>query len=368
MPLDQDHEYEPDNTPDHDPHDEALYGPSPGEPGNIDPVHKTMPLGEHIEELRGRLVKALIGTVIAAIGTFYFGFQIIAWLAQPYLQAQEVMGFTPTFIQTDPTAGFTSVYLPVCLIAAAIVASPWIVFQAWQFVVSGLYEHEKKAVHILAPFSTVMVVLAVLFTYFILLPVSITFFLKFATYYPEIELADPNPVTNLVLKPYMTDTGTNLPEDFDYDSRPLQLPVLEERPEELKEGMLWIDGPTGRIEAVIDGKVRILSQRTTRLINPLPQLGEFVRFAAIMMLGIVAAFQLPVIMLVMGWSKLFDPTLFGKSRKYAFFACFAAGAILTPTDIFSMLVLAFPLYALFEFGLLLMKLGFGDGEMFPDET
>ena len=36
--------------------------------------------------------------------------------------------------------------------------------------------------------------------------------------------------------------------------------------------------------------------------------------------------------------------------------------------LFSMIVLAVPLYALYEFGLFLMKLGFGDGEMFPDET
>ncbi|MEM1353530.1 MAG: twin-arginine translocase subunit TatC [Planctomycetota bacterium] len=361
MPLDQDHEY------DHDPHDDALYGPSPGEPGKIDPVHKTMPLGEHIEELRGRLVKALIGTVIAAIGTFIFGFQIISWLAQPLLQAQEVMGFPPQTIQTDPTFGFTSVYLPVCLIAAAIVASPWIVYQAWQFVVSGLYEHEKRAVHILAPFSTVMVVLAVLFTYFILLPVSIAFFLNFANKYPEIKLTQANGISNLIYRAYSTG-DTRLPDDMVFDTKPLDLPVLDSPPDDLRDGMIWINGPDGRIEAVLGGEVRVLSQRSNKLINPLPQLGEYIRFAAIMMLGIVAAFQLPVIMLVMGWSKLFDPALFGKSRKYAFFACFAAGAILTPTDIFSMLVLAFPLYALFEFGLLLMKLGFGDGEMFPDET
>lgn len=361
MPLDQPNDYDSD-----DPYaDRAAEDPGYVKP---DPHHHTMPLGEHIEELRSRLVKAMIGTVIAAVGTFYFGFQLIAWLAQPLLQAQEIMGFTPQTIQTDPTAGFTSVYLPVCLIAAAIVASPWIIWQAWQFVVTGLYEHEKRAVHILAPFSTVMTGLAVAFTYFILLPVSLTFFLKFATYYPEIELTDPNPVTNLVLKPYLMDRQSNLPEDYGFSTQPMKLPVLENAPEELEEGDIWINGMHGRVEAVIGGEVRVLTQRSGRLINPLPQLGEYVRFAAVMMLGIVAAFQLPVIMLVMGWTKLFDPAMFAKTRKYAFFACFAAGAVLTPTDVFSMIVLAFPLYTLYEFGLFLMKLGFGKGEIFPDET
>lgn len=330
----------------------------------IPAVEKTMPLGEHIEELRKHLVKSMIGTLIAAIATFYFGFQIIAWLAQPLLQAQEILGFPPQFIQTDPTVGFSSVYLPVCLISAAIIASPWILWQAWQFVVTGLYENEKRAVHILAPFSTVMTLLGVLFTYYILLPVSLTFFLNFATMYPDIELTTPNPVTNLVISPYMDGQENRLPDDFEFDTLPLRLPVLESDPETLEEGMLWMDAERGLTKVVVDGQVNILNQRSTRLINPLPQLGQYVRFASIMMLGIVIAFQLPVVMLVMGWTNLFDPYALGKMRKYAFFACFIAGAVLTPTDVFSMIVLAVPLYLLFEFGLLLMRWTYkelGDG-------
>lgn len=353
MPLDQSHEHvDPDA-------DRAGQDRKP-----VPAVEMTMPLGEHIEELRKHLVKSLLGTLVAAIATFYFGFQIIAWLAQPLLRAQEILGFPPQFIQTDPTVGFSSVYLPVCLISAAIIASPWILWQAWQFVVTGLYEHEKRAVHILAPFSTVMTLLGVLFTYYVLLPVSLTFFLNFATMYPDIELTDPSPVTDLVISPYTDDQGSRLPDDFVFDTQPMRLPVLEKDPDPLEEGMLWMDADRGLTKIVVDGEVNILNQRSTRLINPLPQLGQYVRFASVMMLGIVIAFQLPVVMLVMGWTQLFDPKALGKMRKYAFFACFIAGAVLTPTDVFSMIILAVPLYLLYEFGLLLMRITYkspGDG-------
>ncbi|MFI4862179.1 MAG: twin-arginine translocase subunit TatC [Phycisphaerales bacterium JB063] len=344
MPLDQSHDHV-------DPYADRAGQDHPRVPA----VEKTMPLGEHIEELRKHLIKSIVGTLICAIATFYFGFHIIAWLAQPLLQAQDILGFAPQFIQTDPTVGFSSVYLPVCLISAAIIASPWILWQIWQFVVTGLYEHEKRAVHILAPFSTIMTFLGVLFTYFVLLPVSLTFFLNFATMYPDIKLSNPNPVTDLVISPYLDKKDSRLSEDFDYDTKPIRLPVLEADPDPLEEGMLWMDAQHGLAKVVVDGDVRILNQRSTRLINPLPQLGQYVRFASIMMLGIVIAFQLPVVMLVMGWTQLFDPYALGKLRKYAFFGCFIAGAVLTPTDVFSMIVLAVPLYLLYEFGLLLMR-------------
>ncbi|MFN3166358.1 MAG: twin-arginine translocase subunit TatC [Phycisphaeraceae bacterium] len=364
MPLDQPDEHDYEHDPDHYRSGDAASGKFK--------LHNdvTMPLGDHIEELRSRLVKMLIGVVIALIGTVIFGFQIISWLAQPLLHAQDMLGLPQGSIQTDPTAGFTSVYMPVVLIAACIVAAPWIIWQAWQFVVVGLYEHEKKAVHILAPFSTVMTFLGVLFTYYVLLPVSLTFFMKFVTFYPDIQIdSEPSTVTQWAIAPYASEAGYNPPEDFAFDTEAMRLPVLEERPEEPVEGMLWINAKQQRVELYFDGQTRVVAQRSTKLISPLPQLGEYVKFAAMTMLGIVVAFQLPVVMLVLGWTKIFDPSSIASLRKYAFFGCCIAGAILTPTDIFSMIVLALPLYLLFEFGLLLMKLTFGKGnDALPDET
>ncbi|MEM9108468.1 MAG: twin-arginine translocase subunit TatC [Planctomycetota bacterium] len=352
MPLDQPNEHDPANDPDEyrsDYDDQRYDGPS---------NDQTMPLGDHLDELRGRIIKMLIGVIIALVVTIYFGFEIISWLAQPLLHVQSLLNLPAQPIQTDPTAGFTSVYLRVVLIAAVILAAPWIIWQAWQFIVVGLYEHEKKAVHILAPFSTIMTFLAVLFTYYILLPVSLAFFINFVTYYPEYELdSKPSKVTQLVLTPYERAEDPR-PKDFIFDTAPLKIPTLEAAPEKPKEGDIWINAECDRIEVFIGGKLRVVDQRSTNLITPLPAMNEYIRFATFMMLGSVIAFQLPVVMLVLGWTQLFDPRGIQSIRKYALFVCFALGALLTPADPLSMLVLAIPLYLLFEFGLVLMKLTF----------
>lgn len=353
MPLDQPDEHDPSQDPDE-------YRGELDDQGHYKlGDDQTMPLGDHLEELRGRIVKMLIGVVLALVLTVIFGFEIIGWLAQPLLHVQGMLGVPAQPIQTDPTAGFTSVYLRVVLIAAVIVAAPWIIWQAWQFIVVGLYEHEKKAVHILAPFSTVMTFLGVLFTYYILLPVSLAFFINFVTYYPEYKVdSEPSLVTQWVLSPYQKDLGSNRPEGFVFDTEPLNLPVLETAPKEPSEGDIWINAERGRVELFNDGTVRVLDQRSTNLITPLPAMNEYIKFATFMMLGSVIAFQLPVIMLVLGWTQIFDPRGIQSIRKYALFVCFALGALLTPADPLSMLVLAIPLYLLFEFGLILMKVTF----------
>ena len=353
MPLDQPDEHDPTNDPDYyrgELDDEGHYKLG---------SDQTMPLGDHLDELRGRIIKMLIGVVIALVVTIYFGFEIIGWLAQPLLHVQAMLGISAQPIQTDPTAGFTSVYLRVVLIAAVILAAPWIIWQAWQFIVVGLYEHEKKAVHILAPFSTIMTFLGVLFTYYILLPVSLAFFINFVTLYPEYKLdAEPSWVTRMVLSPYQNTERVNRPDDFVFDTEALNLPTLETAPKDPKEGDIWVNAERDRVELFTNGKLRVIDQRSTNLITPLPAMNEYIKFATFMMLGSVIAFQLPVIMLVLGWTQLFDPRGIQSIRKYALFVCFALGALLTPADPLSMLVLAIPLYLLFEFGLILMKITF----------
>ena len=365
MPLDQPDEYE--NTDDPDAYREADDTGSFWSSSN----DQTMPLGDHLEELRSRIIKMIIGVVVALVVTVIYGFQIIGWLAQPLLHVQSMLGVPAQPIQTDPTAGFTSVFMRVVFIAALILSAPWLIWQAWQFIVVGLYDHEKKAVHILAPFTSIMTILAVAFTYYILLPVSLAFFINFVTLYPEFKAdSKPSQVTSWMLKPYMPEAGTNRPADFKFDTEPMNLPTLEFAPKKPTEGDIWINADrNGRIEVFVDGDVHVVDQRSTNLITPLPAMNEYIKFATLMMLGSVIAFQLPVVMLVLGWAQLFDPRGIASLRKYALFISFALGAILTPADPISMIVLAVPLYLLFEFGLLLMNLTFkkNDDDAMPSD-
>ena len=311
-----------------------------------------MPFGDHIEELRRRMLWALGGVVAAAIVTFTYGFELIDWIVTPFLAAQEAAGLTPNLITTETLLGF-GIYLKVSLIAAVVLASPWVILQAWWFVVSGLYPRERKTIYVLAPFSTLMLVLGIAFFYYVLLPICLLFFANFATLFPQWQPQQPSGVLA-----WMEGTGTPEPPAATQpgDAVPFVLPVLTGDPADPVEGQMWIHATEGRAKVVVNGHVKMFGATQDRILSPLPNIDEYIAFATFSALGVTLAFQLPVVMMVIGWSGLIDPNMILPLRRYAIFGCFVAAAVLTPTDILSMFVLGVPLYLLFEFGLLTMRL------------
>lgn len=330
---------------------------------NFDPDDYRMPLGDHIEDLRKCIVRALIGTAIAVAGCFYFGFEIISWLAQPMLQVMRLRGYPEQLITTDATAGFGT-YLRVSLMAALIVAAPWIIFQAWKFIATGLYSREKKIVYILAPFSTLMTFLAVIFVYYVLIPAGLWFFFGWADKYPKVEFTSPSPFLSIMADA----SGISNEPITDFDEMPLNLPVLRETPAELIDGDTWINGRSWKLHFFVNGREYTAATAPASLLSPLPNINEYVKFASMVCLGIVIAFQTPVVMLVIGWTGTIDPKWLKKSRRYALMVCALAGAVLTPNDPITMLLLGIPLYLLFELGLFLMTIVYREPEPFdPDD-
>lgn len=76
-----------------------------------------------------------------------------------------------------------------------------------------------------------------------------------------------------------------------------------------------------------------------------------------MAFGTVLGFQMPLVVMLLGWIGIASPDFFRKNRRYALFGCATAAAIITPSsDMISMLVMMLPLYALYELGILLLIL------------
>jgi sec-independent protein translocase protein TatC len=73
-------------------------------------------------------------------------------------------------------------------------------------------------------------------------------------------------------------------------------------------------------------------------------------------LGLALGFQTPIVVLLLGWVGIVDRAFLRKHRKAAMMICAVLGAVLTPADPMSMVVLTVPLYALYEFGMLLLLL------------
>ncbi len=308
-----------------------------------------LPLGEHLEDLRHRIILALAGVCVAGGLTLWFGRQIVAWLCVPLAQAQRSAHVPAGAYTLSPIAGF-AVYLKVSVVAAIIVASPWALYQLWRFFESGLYPRERRAVLLVAPFSAAMTVLGVLFMYYVMLPVCLWFLISFATSFPVADLDQPS----TVLHRDVGNAGSHSHTDTHTDAT-VVIPMVHQRPSAPVDGQIWYDLSHSELNFHLDGQTRTVPLRSPTLISPLIEIGQYIHFVTVMALGIVVAFQLPVVMLLSAWWRLVDPWRIARYRKHCVLVCFATGMLLTPSDVLSMMLLAVPLWGLFEFGLLLMR-------------
>jgi len=136
------------------------------------------PLLDHLNELRRRLIKVLVGMFLAFLVGIYFADEVFNILAKPYMDAQAVTGDNRRMIFTALTEGFF-VNLKVALYAAFIVTFPLLATQIWKFVAPGLYRDEKRA------FLPFLLATPVLFgmggslAYFVVIPWAWEFLLGF---------------------------------------------------------------------------------------------------------------------------------------------------------------------------------------------
>jgi sec-independent protein translocase protein TatC len=91
-------------------------------------------------------------------------------------------------------------------------------------------------------------------------------------------------------------------------------------------------------------------------VEPELRLSDWLNFAIIMPLIFGAAFQTPIVMLFLERMGIVDITLYTKNRRMAYFALAAVGALLAAApDALNMMLLVAPLWLLYEFGILLCR-------------
>ena len=140
-----------------------------------EPLDSTMSLGDHLEELRMRLIRALLGLGIGAVLCLVLCSKIIAFIAKPLAR---VMGEDFILQTLSPADGIIS-YIKIALISGLILSSPWVFYQIWMFIAAGLYSHEKRYVHLATPFSAILFVTGALFFVLVVAPLTLGFLVKF---------------------------------------------------------------------------------------------------------------------------------------------------------------------------------------------
>lgn len=135
-----------------------------------------MPLTAHLEELRWRIVKALLAITLGFAIAYLFADTLFAILIRPITLAAGPT--TPVkLIGTGVTEAFFT-KLKVAFIAGIFLASPAILHQAWQFVSPGLYDEEKLYVFPFVFFGTFFFCAGAWFCYAFVFQVGYAFFLE----------------------------------------------------------------------------------------------------------------------------------------------------------------------------------------------
>lgn len=133
---------------------------------------------EHLEELRGRLMKSAIALTVTTLFSFIFAKQFLQLLVAP-------MGETPP-VSSSPTTTIV-VFTKVALISGVALAMPVLVYQLISFIVPGLKPQEKRYLYFVLPGATISFVAGVAFAYFVMLPTAIPFLKGFLS-----DLIHPN--------------------------------------------------------------------------------------------------------------------------------------------------------------------------------
>ncbi len=138
-------------------------------------------LGEHLEELRGRLFVMLGALVLGTVVAYVFHDQVLNWLNQPLpLDHRKLY----TFGVAEP---FT-VTLTVSLYAGFVLALPVILWQLWLFFAPAVDPPTERRVLGLALFAVVLGAAGVAFGYWVLLPRAVHFLTNYDTQHFHIAI------------------------------------------------------------------------------------------------------------------------------------------------------------------------------------
>jgi sec-independent protein translocase protein TatC len=132
---------------------------------------------EHLDELRKRIVQALLGVAVGVGLGFFFINPIVNFILTP---TWRVLPPGSRMIYTQPGEAF-GLYVQIGLIVGIVLASPWIMYQVWLFIAPGLYANEKRFAVPFVLMSTIGFVGGAAFNHYIIFPFMMTFFASFNT-------------------------------------------------------------------------------------------------------------------------------------------------------------------------------------------
>lgn len=133
-----------------------------------------MSLVNHLEELRRRLIKSIVAIALGSTACYFYAAELVHYITAP----------AGKLYYMNPAEAFFS-YLKVSLFAGLLLALPVVLYQVWAFVVPALTKQERKMSLVLVPASVTLFFVGLIFSYYLVLPAGVKFFVGFAT--PDLQ-------------------------------------------------------------------------------------------------------------------------------------------------------------------------------------
>ncbi len=218
---------------------------------------------EHLEELRGRLLRAVLAVIVGFSVCWFFRQELYTFLVDPLLRVLPE-GDKSVKIISPAEAFFT--YLKIAFAGGVLIAVPFILYQMWKFIAPGLYPRERKLAFPFVLIATALFYIGSAFAYLLVFPVIFKFFMGFTS--PELQ--------------------------------------------------------------------------------PMISFREYVSLVTKLILAFGMIFETPIIIVFLGLLGVVDTNLLKKGRRYFIVIAFVIGALLSPPDVVSQILMGLPLLILYE--------------------
>lgn len=136
------------------------------------------PFMTHLEELRWRLWRAVIGVLIASVVCYIFHKEIYQFLTRPLIDVLQAKNL-PTGLKYRTVTGAFMFHFKTALLGGIFFGIPVVFWQFWGFVAPGLYSHERKLAIPFVICSTVCFVGGFSFAYYVVMPYGFEFLLGY---------------------------------------------------------------------------------------------------------------------------------------------------------------------------------------------
>lgn len=140
---------------------------------------------DHLEELRWRLIKGLVGVLATTIFCSFFSKWIIDNIllgpTRPSFFMYRIFGLEakPLELLNRTITGQFFAHIGTILFVGVIIGSPVLIYQIWKFIEPGLYPHEKQGMRFAAVSASSFFILGVLFGYLVITPLALQFFANY---------------------------------------------------------------------------------------------------------------------------------------------------------------------------------------------